>query len=78
MAGVYFIFLKNVLDQTQKSFDTEFGPQWKDRYSSYELRQNLALFRSLVALILNWNCVKSLIVIKITQKVTFEGDLGEF
>ena len=25
LAGIYFIFLKNVLDQTLKSFNTEFG-----------------------------------------------------
>ena len=31
LAGIYFLFLKNVLDQTQKSFGTEFGPQWKER-----------------------------------------------
>ena len=27
LAGFYFIFFENVLDLTQKSFDTEFGPQ---------------------------------------------------
>ena len=27
LAGIYFIFLKNVLDQTYKYFDTEFAPQ---------------------------------------------------
>ena len=27
LAGVYFIVLKNVLDQNLKSFDTEFGAQ---------------------------------------------------
>ena len=75
LAGVYFIFHKNVLEQTQKSFDTEFRPQW---YSSYEVRQNLALFRSLLALILNWNCVKSFRVTKIIPKIKFERDLGEF
>ena len=26
LAGIYFIFLKTVLDQTQKAFDTKFGP----------------------------------------------------
>ena len=30
LAGIYFTFLKNVLDLTQKSFDTVFGPHWKD------------------------------------------------
>ena len=41
LAEIYFIFL-----------DTEFGPQWKDRKSSYQVRQNLAIFCNLVALIL--------------------------
>ena len=31
LSGIYFIFLKNVVDQIQKSFDFEFGNQWKDR-----------------------------------------------
>ena len=26
LAGIYFIFLKNVMNQTQKSFNNEFGP----------------------------------------------------
>ena len=59
------------------SFVTEFGSQQKDRLSGYQVRQNLALFRNLVALILNWNCVKSLIVPKIVQKNKFEEDWGE-
>ena len=48
----------------EKSFDTEFGPQWNDRWSGYQVRQNLALFQSLFALTSNWNCVKSLMVTK--------------
>ena len=27
LAGIYFVFLKDVLDQTLKTFDTKFGPQ---------------------------------------------------
>ena len=49
---IYFIFLKNVLDKTWKAFNTKFEPQWKDQKSSYQVRQILALFRKLVALIL--------------------------
>ena len=52
LTGIYFIFLKNVLDQTWKAFNTKFGPQWEDRESSYQIRQILALFCKLVALIL--------------------------
>ena len=47
------------------SFDTEFKPQWKDQKRNYQVRQNLALFGKLVALILGWNCVKGLILTKI-------------
>ena len=35
LAEIYFIFLKDVLNQTWKAFSTKFGPQWKDRGSSY-------------------------------------------
>ena len=28
LAEIYFIFLKNVLDQTCKAFNAKFGPQW--------------------------------------------------
>ena len=38
--------------QTWKAFNTKFEPQWKDRESSYQVRQILALFCKLVALIL--------------------------
>ena len=31
LAGVCFIYLKNVLEQTGKTFDVEFGPQLIDR-----------------------------------------------
>ena len=71
LAGIYFIFPKRYPDQTWKFFKTEFGPQQKDRKISYQVRQNLALFFILVALILGWNCVKCLLVTKIVQKINF-------
>ena len=43
LAGIYFIFLKKVIGQTSKAFNTKFGPQWKDRKSSYQVRQIFAL-----------------------------------
>ena len=52
LSGIYFIFLKNVLHQAWKIFNTKFEPQWKDRKSSYQVRQMLALFCKPVALIL--------------------------
>ena len=36
LPGIYFIFLENILDQTWKSFNTIFGPQWKDPKSSFQ------------------------------------------
>ena len=52
LAAIYLIFLENVLEQTRRPLKTEFGPQQKYRKKSYQLRQNLALFCNLVALIL--------------------------
>ena len=73
LAGIYLIFLKNVLDQTWGSFKTEFGPRQKYRKKSYQVKQNLALFRNLVALILGWYCVKGLIVVKFIAEIGFKG-----
>ena len=44
LAGIHFIFLKNVPDQTWKAFNTKYGPQQKDQESSYQVGQILALF----------------------------------
>ena len=77
LAEIYFIFLKTILDQTSKSLDAKFGPQWKDRSSSCQVRKNLALFSNLVGLILSWNLVKNLIVTGIVKKMNFEGTLGK-
>ena len=73
LARVYFIFLKNILDQTWKSCNTKIGPQWKDRKSSYEVIQVLALFCNLVTLVAGWNCVKGLKVTKIGKYTKFKG-----
>ena len=43
-ARIYFIFLKNVLKQTWNAFNTKFRATWKDRKSSYQVRQVFALF----------------------------------
>ena len=77
LAEIYLIFLKTILDQTSKSLDTKFGPQWKDRSSSCQVWKNLALFSNLVGLILSWNWVKNLIVTGIVEKMNFEGTLGK-
>ena len=72
LAGMYSIFLKSVLDKTWKSLDTKFETQWKDRKSSYKVRKNLAISCNSVALILDWNCVKGIIVTKIVKNIKFE------
>ena len=71
-ARIYFIVLKNVLKQTWNSLYTKFQPQWKDRKSSYQVRQILGLFCCLIALILGWNSVKGLRVIKNVKGIKFE------
>ena len=52
LAGIYFIFLKNTLNQTWKAFNSKLEPQCKDQESSYQVKQILAIFCKLVALIL--------------------------
>ena len=51
-AKTLFIFLKNVLKQTWNISNTKFQSKWKDRESSYQVRQILELFFHLIALIL--------------------------
>ena len=72
LAGIYFIFLKKVPEQTWKAFNTKLGPPGKDRKRSYEVTQILAHFYKLGALILNQNCVKSLRFTKIFKQIKFE------
>ena len=67
---------KNDPDQTWKTFNTKFGPQWKDRESSYRVRQILTLFCILVALILGWNCVKDIRVTRVVKQTKFEEVWG--
>ena len=52
LSGIYFIFLKNVLDLTWNVFNTEFEPQWNVQESGYQVKQILVLFCKLVTLIL--------------------------
>ena len=50
LAVVYLIFFKNSLKQAWKTFNVKFGPQWKYRKSSYQVRPILAIFYKVVAL----------------------------
>ena len=72
LAGIYFILLKKRRGPKVKVFRHKFRPQWKDWKSSFQERQNLALCYNLVPLILRWNLVKGLIVIKFIKKFKFE------
>ena len=42
-------FWKIVLDQSRKSISAKFGPHWKDRKNSYQVRQIWSFFCDLVA-----------------------------
>ena len=53
LTRIYFIFFRNVTDETSKVFNIKFEHQWKDRKSSYQVRKIFALPCKLVALILN-------------------------
>ena len=44
LAGICFIFLKCLLDQSWKAFNIKFAYQCKDLNRSYQVRQNLVLF----------------------------------
>ena len=73
LTGIFFIFLKERLRPNSKSCKTIFGPQRKDRKSSYHVRQISALFCKLVALNLGQNCVKDIKVTKIVKQIKFQG-----
>ena len=69
LAAVYFNFLQRCAElKTWKCFNFEFGPQWKDWKSIYEVRENIEHFRNLAALILDWKFVKCLIVANTLEK----------
>ena len=50
LARIFFIFLKTALNETWNAFSTKFGDQWKDRKSSYQIRQAFAHFCTFIAL----------------------------
>ena len=72
-ARVFFIFLKNVLNQTSNAFNTTFRRQWNDRKSSYPARQDFAVFSNLIALYSGLKSVKILRVSKLAKEIRFEG-----
>ena len=77
MSGIYFIFLKNVLDQTLKAFNTKLGPQ-QDQESSYQVRQIFVLIWELLALILIvWQLVEQLIYTSLLLIIILHFTYGE-
>ena len=60
-----------------KRFQYQFRPQGKYWEGSYQLREILALFCKLVALILGYNCVEDHRFRKIVKQIKFEGGWGE-
>ena len=77
LGRIYFIFLKNILKQSWDTFNTKFGPQWKDQKSSYQVRQILAIFSNLTAIFLVWNSLNGLRVTKNVKEIMFEGVWGK-
>ena len=69
-------FIKIVPDQTSKAFNIKFG-QSKDRESSYQVGQILALLCKLVALILDLNFIEGLRLTKIVKQMKHERVWGE-
>ena len=78
---ILFIFLKIILKQTWKDFNTKCRPQWKDhkssckfipgwkhQKSSYQVRQILAFFGHLIPQILGENSVKGIGVTRIPKE----------
>ena len=77
LSKIYLIFLKNVLKQTRKSFNSKFQTQWKACSSSYQLKQILAVFFELIPLILGQSSVEVLGVTEIVKEIKFEGVLDK-
>ena len=73
LAGIYFIFLKNVHDQTWKSFNTKFRPQWKDRKSSYQSKTDFSIFLQISCCNFRLKLSKALELRKLSDKFNLEG-----
>ena len=74
LAGIDFIFLKNVLKHSWKSFKTKFQPpSEKIDKTAAKGRKFYQFFCYLLALVLGYYCVKSLAVTKIVKEIKLEG-----
>ena len=72
-----FTFLKKCPGANLKLFRYQLWTSVKRSVKHLSSNTTFSTFCNLVALILNWNCLKNLIVSKIVQKIKFEGDRGE-
>ena len=77
LAGIYFTFLKKRPGANLKLFWYQIWTSVKRLVKYLSSNRTFSTFCNLVALILNWNCLKNLLVSKIVQKIKFEGDRGE-
>ena len=71
LTKTYFICLKNSPRANFKVFQYKVWTSAKNRKSSYQERQILALFCNLDTLILGQNCIKDLRVTKSVKKYKF-------
>ena len=77
-ACIFFIFLKNVLNQTWSSFNTKFQPHWKDLKRSYQVWQVLGHFLALNCSKFSLNQVrKALELTRKSKKLNLKGVLDE-
>ena len=72
----YFIFLKDVLEQKWKTFNTKFGPKWKDQKSRYEERRFLAFFAKLLLHVRVKTMLKALELPKLSKKLSVKKSKG--
>ena len=72
LAEIYFIFLKKRPRTNLKVFQYEIWTSVKRSKKYYEVRQILAFGCNLVALILDYNCVKGLRATKIVKPIKVE------
>ena len=77
LAEIHFIFLKTHPRYNFKGFQYKIWIQWKDRKSSYQVKQILSLPCKFATPILDEKYVKSLRITKIVKQIKFEGDCGE-
>ena len=70
LAGIKFLFLRKRLGSNTKVIQYKIVT-WLT--NCYRVRQNWAIFCDIVALILGWNCVKDIKVIKFVKKIKLKG-----